>query len=124
MIASLERQHSPSIRRAIRDLSPAFQALIQERYQRILAVLLLLLSPRDILERNRTWPGVSPNGKKATRLLTLKWSRQARATIRQYALQSGENADELWLLCRSYFRYGPIGLVEALPSHLPSLIPA
>ena len=123
MIAKLEPQQEYSIHRAIRDLSGAHPALIRERYHRIHPVLRLLLHPRDILERNRTWPGIKPRGKEATRYLTLTWARQAGKIIRRYAAQHVEDADELWLLCRAYFRYGPIGLVDALASELPPLIP-
>src|SRR5688572_15450372 len=121
MIAKLKPDPEPSIHCAIRDLPLPYQTLIGERYQRIHSILQILLRPRDILERNRTWPGIKPRGKQATRYLSLTRARQARTTIRRYAAEHEENADELWQLCRAYFRYGPIGVVDALPSDLPPL---
>src|SRR4051812_4347382 len=123
MPASLELQGVLSIQRSLRNLPSDYQLLIKERYHRILPMLQLLLHPRDILERNRAWPGIRPKGKAATRYLALKWARQARSAIQTYAAQYGENADELWQLCRAYFRHGPIGLIDVLPSLLPPLIP-
>jgi hypothetical protein len=115
MTVMSDRQLTPSILRALTDLLPEHQVIVAQQYKRLLPVLLLLMRPRDILERNRTWPGISPKGKQATRYLTVKWARQARVTIQSYATESGEDPDLLWQLCRAYFRYGPIGLIDVLP---------
>lgn len=113
----------PSIQRALRSLGTEYQQLITERYERILPILLQKLTGRDILERNRAWPGCSPQGKGATTLLTHRGLRQLRAALTTYVKQHPEeDASELYALLYAYCRYGPIGLVEALPSHLPPLI--
>lgn len=115
--------HAPPMNRALQGIAPDYQVLITERYQRIGPILMRLLRPRDILERNRTWPGVSPKGKKSTSLLQTKHARQVRRCIKEYSAATGDDTDELWLLLRAYLRFGPIGLVEALPSSLPPLVP-
>ncbi|MFL5801721.1 MAG: hypothetical protein ACJ8CR_08250 [Roseiflexaceae bacterium] len=114
---------APSLRRALDALAPAYQVLMTERYERILPILLRLLKPGEILERNRTWPGVRPADKAATRLLTTTAARALRAAIRDYVATTPEDADVLWVLVRAYCRYGPIGLIEALPTALPPLVP-
>lgn len=50
---------APSISRVLRGLPQAHQQFICEQYERLLPVLLRVLRPSDILERNRTWPGVA-----------------------------------------------------------------
>jgi len=113
----------PSIQRAVRGLAPEYQQVVIERYERILPVLFQKLTGRDILERNRAWPGCSPQGKGATTLLTHRGLRDLRDAIKTYVNQyPEENADELYALLYAYCRYGPIGLLEAMPSHLPSLM--
>jgi hypothetical protein len=115
-------QLKPSISRGLARLSAAHQRLLTERYQRLLPVLLQLLRPRDILERNRAWPGVSPIGKGATRLLLVKHARAVRDCIKRHVMSQPDDPDELWRLLRAYCRFGPIGLLEALPSSLPPLV--
>src|SRR5262245_19983072 len=113
---------APSISRALRGLSSTHQTLLIDRYHRLLPVLLELLRPREILERNRAWAGVRPVDKGATRLLTVKMARRVRAYIKSYAASQAEDPEELWHLLRAYCRYGPIGLLEAIPSILPPLV--
>lgn len=115
-------QQKPSIARALRGLPPAYQVLIEQRYERILPVLFLLLRPSDIARRNRTWPGSIPEGKAATSYLSPQKARLAKEVIQAYVSQQGEDFDEIWTLFRAYCRYSPIGMVEAIPSHLPALV--
>lgn len=109
--------------RALRGLCAGQQAAIVESYRRLQPVLLLLMRPRDIMERNRTWPGVRPVGKGATTYLIARETNRARDIIDAYAAGVGEDADALYALFRAYCRYGPIGLFDAVPSQLPPLIP-
>jgi hypothetical protein len=109
--------------RAISGLDPARQSLIIAQYERILPVLRLLLSKRDIYERNRTWPGTSPTGKAATQLISQIGRKALRTTIRTYAQAHNEDRNELIQLCEAYCRYGPIGLAEGGSSDVPPLIP-
>ena len=118
----VESTYRLSINRALQGLNSEVQQVVLERYHRILPVLLRLLRPQDIRERNRTWPGVSPTNKGATRLLLVKCARQIRLCIKEYAANSNEDRDELWLLLRAYCQYGPIGLIDVLPTSLPLLI--
>ncbi len=123
-IAMLPPVIAPSIHRVLCGLTPEFSTLITERYQRLLPILFRLLRPRDILERNRAWPGVRPINKGTTRLLATRNGSTLRACIKEYVLSDGkdEDTDELWQLLRAYCRYGPIGLIEVLPSSLPPLV--
>lgn len=66
MAIVVQQQRALSIERALRGLAQEQQQLIQERYTRLLPVLLLLMGPHDIYERNRTWLGTSPVGNVAT----------------------------------------------------------
>ena len=116
------RSQAPSITRALCGLPAAYQTVLTDRYHRLLPVLYLLLRPSDIARRNRTWPGSTPEGKAATSYLSSQKARLAREVIQAYASQPEEIVDELWALFRAYCRYGPIGLIEALPSHLPPLV--
>jgi hypothetical protein len=113
----------PAVERALQGLPPDYQALALERYHRILPVLLKFLRPRDVLERNRTWAGVSPTGKGATSLLLSNHASRIRACIKEHGADTGDNVEELWLLFRAYCRYGPVALADALPSSLPPMIP-
>ncbi len=114
---------SPSIERVLAGLNTPYQDYINGQYERILPILLKLLKPHAIWERNRTWPGVSPNGKQATRLLLAKNASKLRQAIRTQIEGSDESEDELWELIRSYCLHGPIGLIDALDHPLEPLVP-
>lgn len=116
-------QHPPSIDRAIRGLSVEHRQIIQERYARLLPVLNILMRSHDIYERNRTWPGTRPLGKVATSWLDPKRVPYARDIIYAYSAQVDEENDILWKLFYAYCRYGPIGLLDALPINDVSVIP-
>lgn len=116
-------QHPPSIDRAIRGLSVEHQQIIQERYARLLPVLNILMRSHDIYERNRTWPGTRPLGKVATSWLDPKRVPYARDIIYAHSAQVDEENDILWKLFYAYCRYGPIGLIDALPTDDVSVIP-
>ena len=113
----------PSIQRSLRDLPPPYQSYIQEQYTRILPLLLTLLTPYAIRERNRTWPGVSPTGKEATSLLMVKHLSKVRRAVHSYAIQANDNEDQLWSLVMAYCRFGPIGFIDALAHTIDSIIP-
>lgn len=119
----MDELQAPSIQRTLKDLPASYQELISERYRRLLPVLLLLLRPSDIAERNRTWPGVKPDGKQATTYLSNQSAKLARQRLQRYCDEHGESAEELWELFRAYCQYSPIGLIEALPNQLPAIIP-
>jgi hypothetical protein len=89
-----------------------------------LPVLFQKLTGRDILERNRAWPGVSPECKAATQLLSGQGRKRMRDIIKAYADEVGEDSGELTQLCETYCQYGLIGLADALSSNLPPLVPA
>ena len=112
-----------AIRRASKGLTSEFHELLIERYQRIFPVLLNMMRPNDIYERNRTWPGIRPEGRAATHWISGIQAKKAQNQIKNYAAQHNENDDELWKLFYAYCRYGPIGLIEALPNNLSLLIP-
>jgi len=113
----------PSIARATRGLLPAHQVILEQRYWRLLPILCLLLRPSEIARRNRTWPGSKPEDKAATTYLSTKEASLAREIIATYAAQEHEDVGQLWPLFRAYCRYGPIGLLEALPSDGERLVP-
>lgn len=113
-----------STQRAMSNLEPEHRSLIAANYKRILPILFRLLSKRDIYNRNRTWPGASPEGKGATRLLNSKGRKRLRKIIKAYAYEHGEDVKELTQLCEAYCCSGLIGLADALPSKLSPLVPA
>ena len=104
-------------------LNTDYQTHIKSQYERVLPILLALLTPNAILERNRTWPGVIPKGKEATRLLLVKNTKKVMQAIRTHIKDTPDSEDELWTLIRAYCRYGPIGLADALDHTLEPLIP-
>jgi hypothetical protein len=113
----------PSVERAVAGLPPAYRDLLLDRYQRILPLLLQLLRPHDIRERNRAWPGVRPTGKGANGLLLATHTKRVQQTIDAYTIDHPhESTTELWSLIRAYCQYGPTGLLDALPSSLPPLL--
>lgn len=116
-------QHPPSIERSLRGLSAEHGQIVQSRYNRLLPVLHILMRWHDIYERNRAWPGTSPTGKVATSWIAPSQAAQARDVIDAYATQVGEERDQLWKLFYGYCRYGPLGLIDALPDDTPPLIP-
>jgi hypothetical protein len=122
MADSVEEQLKPSIARALQGLSGEYQDLVVQRYLRLRPVLLMLLRPRDILERNRTWPGAHPRGKAATTYLVPREANRARDVIDAFAASVNENPNELWVLFREWCRYGPIGLINAVSSDLTPVI--
>jgi hypothetical protein len=85
----------PSIQRALRGLAPAYQQVVIGRYERILPILSKLLSTQEIYNRNRTWPGVSPECKAATQLLSGQGRKRMRDIIKAYADEVGEDSGEL-----------------------------
>lgn len=109
--------------RGIKALGLSYQKIIHERFYRLLPFLLWLMSPEDIFARNRTWPGVSPIGKGATRFLSTRGAAIARRALKQFCRSRGEDFEQLWSLFRAYCRFGPIALADALPSELPPLVP-
>lgn len=112
----------PSVNRVLKELQPVYKNILLKRYLRIIPILLSVLRSQDILARNRTWPGISPVGKQAAKLITSNSIHKLRICIDEYAVANNEQPDELWQLVRAYCRYGPIGLIDALPSPLPTLI--
>jgi hypothetical protein len=78
---------------------------------------------RAIYKRNRTWPGVSPEGKLVTSMLLVKNAKHIRAEIAEYVRDHPDNSDELWILVRGYCQFGPLGLLDALNQDLPPIIP-
>lgn len=122
MTSSSEQRLTPSIARALDGLPEAYKRLVEERYHRLLPVLLILMRPRDILERNRAWPGTRPTGKAATTYRIPSEASRARDIIDAYAAGLQEDANEIWLLFWAYCRYGPIGLIGSLPANLPPII--
>jgi hypothetical protein len=71
------------------NLEPEHRSLIAANYKRILPILFRLLSKRDIYNRNRTWPGVSPECKAATQLLSGQGRKRMRDIIKAYADEVG-----------------------------------
>jgi len=116
------QESAPSISRALRGLSPDHQQRLTALYHRILPFLNTCLSRNDITERNRTWPGVSPEGKGAT-LLIAKHKKALRESIEAFAEVQDEHPQELHDLVEAYLKYGPIGLIEAIEDLETSLVP-
>jgi hypothetical protein len=113
---------SPSIERVLRGLPTEHQNLIRTRYEEIIPILLRLMKPRDVLERNRAWPGVKPMGNAATKLLLTKNAGKVRRAIRRHTTTHHKNSDEFWRLMRAYCQHGPIALVDAVETNLQPLI--
>jgi len=120
---NLTPELQPSIQRLLKGLPAPHQSYIQEQYARILPILLTLLTPHAIWERNRTWPGVSPIGKAATSLLMVRNVSKVRKAVHSYATQLNEDEDQLWDLVFAYCRFGPIGFIDTLDHGLESIIP-